>query len=257
MDAMSGGGGGGGGSAGMNTPGLGMVGGGISYFDKNAANQNARALNATNSKWAPLLALYGSQGQKNVDVPTASLAAEMYKGLLADLAAGDPMGKGGGSMPMGRGVSSDSGGGQAAATGQLGAMDMTGGGFMSGLGQASSMPIGYADGGMIQHIGSLLPLLMMLSKGGKVPGHAPIPGDSPVNDVTLAAVSPGEGVVPRSVMQHPTTRNVSGYLHAVKKHGPGPLNKSSWPGAMEGGKPTKPKSSSLSPWSAMCGGGKV
>jgi hypothetical protein len=36
--------------------------------------------------------------------------------------------------------------------------------------------------------------------GGKVPGLAPVPGDSPKNDVVDAHLSPGEVVVPRSAM---------------------------------------------------------
>lgn len=36
--------------------------------------------------------------------------------------------------------------------------------------------------------------------GGPVPGKAPVPGDSPKNDIVDAKLSPGEGVVPRSAM---------------------------------------------------------
>jgi hypothetical protein len=37
-----------------------------------------------------------------------------------------------------------------------------------------------------------------MSRGGRVPGRAPVPGDSPANDVVPAHLSPGEVVVPRS-----------------------------------------------------------
>lgn len=41
---------------------------------------------------------------------------------------------------------------------------------------------------------------LSLDSGGKVPGHAPAPGDSSQNDVVPAMLSPGEMVVPRSVV---------------------------------------------------------
>jgi hypothetical protein len=41
------------------------------------------------------------------------------------------------------------------------------------------------------------------AQGGMVPGSAPVFGDSPINDRVLALLSPGEAVVPRSVMQDP------------------------------------------------------
>jgi hypothetical protein len=39
--------------------------------------------------------------------------------------------------------------------------------------------------------------------GGKIPGKAKVPGDSPKNDTKLIAASPGEVVLPRSVTQSP------------------------------------------------------
>jgi len=41
------------------------------------------------------------------------------------------------------------------------------------------------------------------AEGGLVPGRATIPGDSPLNDKVLALLSPGEVVIPRSLMQNP------------------------------------------------------
>lgn len=42
------------------------------------------------------------------------------------------------------------------------------------------------------------------SKGGMVPGKAPVKGDSPSNDTVHAKLSPGEIVIPRSLTQNPT-----------------------------------------------------
>jgi len=45
---------------------------------------------------------------------------------------------------------------------------------------------------------------MSMKRGGSVPGQAKVPGDSEVNDTVHAKLSPGEFVVPRSVVQsHP------------------------------------------------------
>lgn len=44
------------------------------------------------------------------------------------------------------------------------------------------------------------------AKGGIVPGSAPIAGDSPLNDSIMAMLSPGEVVVPRSVLDQPGMR---------------------------------------------------
>lgn len=44
------------------------------------------------------------------------------------------------------------------------------------------------------------PLVSDFQKGGQVPGHAKVPGNSPVNDTVKAKLSPGEVVVPRSAM---------------------------------------------------------
>jgi hypothetical protein len=42
---------------------------------------------------------------------------------------------------------------------------------------------------------------MCMVHGGKVPGKAPMPGDHTANDVVPARLSPGEAVIPRSVVQ--------------------------------------------------------
>ena len=45
---------------------------------------------------------------------------------------------------------------------------------------------------------------MKFAEGGVVPGSAMVAGDSAMNDRILALLSPGEAVIPRSVMQDPT-----------------------------------------------------
>lgn len=65
-----------------------------------------------------------------------------------------------------------------------------GAGIMQTAGPASTMMI--ARGGSV---GS------KLKEGGKVPGQAKVKGDSYANDTVAAKLSPGEVVIPRSVMQ--------------------------------------------------------
>jgi hypothetical protein len=43
------------------------------------------------------------------------------------------------------------------------------------------------------------------SEGGRVPGHAAVPGDDPRNDTVIAHVSPGEVIVPRSKAADPVS----------------------------------------------------
>lgn len=55
-------------------------------------------------------------------------------------------------------------------------------------------------------------------KGGKVPGKAPVDGDSPDNDVVDAKLSPGEGVIPRTIMQDDDAgEKAKEFIEAIKK----------------------------------------
>lgn len=56
---------------------------------------------------------------------------------------------------------------------------------------------------------------MCMKTGGQVPGHAQVPGDSQINDTVHAKLSPGEFVVPRSVVQnHP--EDIASLLQAMR-----------------------------------------
>lgn len=58
---------------------------------------------------------------------------------------------------------------------------------------------------------------LMQSMGGKVPGQAPVKGDSKANDVVPALLSPGEVVIPRSVVQGPNMEEkVLEFLQSLK-----------------------------------------
>ena len=56
-------------------------------------------------------------------------------------------------------------------------------------------------------LGINIPFLTF-AEGGTVPGNALVKGDSPLNDKILAMLSPGEAVIPRSVMQDPLLSKV-------------------------------------------------
>lgn len=72
--------------------------------------------------------------------------------------------------------------------------------------QGPGQSLNYAMGGEVE---------ACMKQGGPVPGHAQVPGDSPANDTVHAKLSPGEYVVPRSIVQnHP--EDVAALLQAMK-----------------------------------------
>lgn len=64
-------------------------------------------------------------------------------------------------------------------------------------GKAQGGMIGYSHGGPVSKCGQYL----NMKAGGAVPGQASVQGDSNKNDTVPAMLSPGEVVIPRSVMQ--------------------------------------------------------
>lgn len=60
---------------------------------------------------------------------------------------------------------------------------------------------------------------MCMKHGGKVPGKAKVAGDSPINDTVPATLSPGEVVLPRTVVQQP--EQIPSFVEkATKPHDP-------------------------------------
>lgn len=55
-------------------------------------------------------------------------------------------------------------------------------------------------------------------KGGQVPGIAPVSGDSPKNDIVPAKLSPGEVVLPRTVVAQPQT--IPNFVNKAVTHNP-------------------------------------
>ena len=68
----------------------------------------------------------------------------------------------------------------------------------------------------------IMSLLALLAKGGQVPGHAAVPGNSFKNDTVPAMLSPGEVVLPRSVTTAPNSpAKAKEFLQALQSKGGG------------------------------------
>lgn len=83
------------------------------------------------------------------------------------------------------------------------------------------------------------------TQGGNISGQAPVPGDSPQNDIVHAKVSPGEIVVPRSMAQSPLGKHLLKMIDAhnnLKHHinGTIPSNKKQKKNYKDGGEIKKP-----------------
>lgn len=126
-----------------------------------------------------LAGIYGKQADQQTGVAQQNAGTA---GAIINLAAPQPFtGQSAGSTAAGSGggAAPTSAGGGAGA----GAMGAFGGGGGAGAGAESA--------------------IMLASDGGKVPGHASMPGNHPGNDRVPALLSPGEVVVPRTAAHDP------------------------------------------------------
>ena len=64
-------------------------------------------------------------------------------------------------------------------------------------------------------IGNIIKAIATASRGGVVPGHAKVPGDSPKNDTIPARVSPGEIIIPREAAK--TANGAKAFIDSVLK----------------------------------------
>jgi hypothetical protein len=123
-------------------------------------------------------------------------------------------------------------------------------------------PAGGAAGGktgqqMAQNTAAPMPVgvpTMTAAHGGVVPGKATIPGDHPQNDTVSAALSPGEIVIPRSVLDSPDPANAAMHfvagIMASKKNTP---DNHLFAGGMTQEPLNEPSESPI--WDAINGGG--
>lgn len=111
----------------------------------------------------------------------------------------------GGNALGGSGAQMDGGDPETSAAPALGA-SAAGGGAESDLGAMAAAAHGgvvqnYSDGGLTGGVNGYCEGGMTMKQGGMIPGKAKVPGDSKVNDTVPIRVSPGEAVVPRTVVQ--------------------------------------------------------
>lgn len=105
------------------------------------------------------------------------------------------------------------GGAGAALTGGLlgAAAPVAGAAAAGGGGSPQYMMNGFAHGGMVDKVQAKTTeasrrdmgfgKVILKNDGGMVPGQAPVAGDHPKNDIVPAALSPGELIIPRTVVQ--------------------------------------------------------
>lgn len=148
------------------------------------------------------LALGADQINAGVAGQNAGTAGALVGGLIAGAGAAGPMGSiktpGGASTGGSAAGAGDYGGGAAATYGG-------GGGIMGGTDASASFGLGEgADAAALA-----------LSRGGKVPGRAVVPGNSPKNDTVQGVLSPGEVVLPRTVANDPD--RAAAFVRAIQR----------------------------------------
>jgi hypothetical protein len=119
---------------------------------------------------------------------------------------GSSMGGGGGSMAGGSSTAALADGGMVPHYAKGGMAKLP-----SHLGHIASIYHGYSEGGVTQ----------LKDKGGHVPGKPKVSGDSPKNDVVPAMLSPGEIVLPRTVVnaEEPEKEAAQFVAEELKKKG--------------------------------------
>jgi hypothetical protein len=167
------------------------------------ANQaNQQAANTYNTQNAQTLANQNVQGEQEAQYQNEVVAPQQaYQDALqkAEAAANAENGLASQATGVGQqtaGVAS----GIVSALGSGASAVGTGMGYGAGIGGASTA-VAASEGGEIPPKSAIPPT--SFRQGGRVPGMAPVAGDSPENDVVPARLSPGEVVLPRTVAQNP------------------------------------------------------
>ena len=124
--------------------------------------------------------LYGAQSAQNQAITSGYNSAQAINA---------------GVQAQNAGVQGQALGGLYNAAGGLASMGL---GSLLGSGSSSGGSTGSSGGGYSLGTNTNLGQPMSFSKGGKIPGKAPVQGDHEANDTVPAMLSPGEIVVPRS-----------------------------------------------------------
>lgn len=185
----------------------------------NAQNQtNVSQSNAANTQAANAYNAENAQNVSNANTQE-NAASEIYNATQAPQTAyQDALQKAEGESGAANNLANQQMAQGSQAAGLIGSI--LGGAAQIGAAAATPAPAAPAqgawDGGEIDY-----------TKGGRVPGKAPLPGDHPANDIMPAHVgkqpiklSPGEVVVPRSLAQHPDPLKITQFLRSLPRTNP-------------------------------------
>lgn len=148
-----------------------------------AAQDAINRFNVTNQNQATQYNNAGRQGTANQNVAQNNQFQQNILGAK----------QGGAQMTYNNGVDKNN---QRTMQNQRGGVKGAIGGALSGAAAGSTLGVpGMVGGAMLGAVAG------GMYEGGKVPGQAQVPGDHPANDTVPAMLSPGEVVIPRSVVQ--------------------------------------------------------
>lgn len=161
---------------------------------------------ALGQQGAQNLQMFGQAGGMNQGQNALGLANHQgTQGLNASTAMGNA-----GMQTQGLGINAGVAQNNANAAGQAF------GALASGIGSGAAMfATGGASAGAPAASASYPAALSMMAGGGRVPGKAPVSGDSPRNDTVDAKLSPGEVVLPRSVADDP--EKAAEFVRAIRR----------------------------------------
>jgi len=190
----------------------------------NAANQQqASQLNAQLKQQANAANTQNAQNVSNANVGTNNARTE-YNTRQRQTVFDDAMRRAAGMAGVGQNQAENyqKMGEQSAgvAAGLIGAGSSMMGGIPTG-GGAALPPVGMvAKGGILGHEGCYHDGGICMEEGGMVPGQPEVPGDSLQNDKVHVLASPGEAVIPRTVVQEHLPQ-VLGLIAQGQENGPG------------------------------------
>jgi hypothetical protein len=211
-------------------------------FNAQMSNQGAQ-FNAQGNLTAQQANMNKSQGVNNARAVASNASQEMNNFRMPTQAFQNSATKAGGLASAGKAQTDYYGqkaaAGQAAQGGMWGGLMQLGGGLLSNLGKGGStgstgmnsgpgnmngeQPQWNATNGSSGNYGLGLPETQQTPEdeynyahGGRVPGRAMTYGDSRMNDIVMARLSPGEVVVPRSMTKAPS-EEIGEFVHNPDK----------------------------------------
>lgn len=171
---------------------------------QNFANQMAKQ-GAVAGQYGNLANLYTGQGQQEAGIISGLIGsgAKLAGGMMGGPAGAAAAGSAAPSFPQGSPTMNQ----------PMGYSGYQNNPYLSGN-------LGFAHGGVVdEHHGCMHEGGLCLKGGGMIPGHANVPGDHIKNDTVHIMASPGEAVIPRTVVQQ-NPGAVAGLLQQKPEHDP-------------------------------------